>query len=170
MTKLFKKHSSHISVIVANLQPAARIVLPWAEERVDGLFKAGVKHVESLHCDGVIETKTTVVIVQVNTNPRRVPVVGDRDAPILPVSVQPVLQTQAPVSGGGSEADEALPVAALSGDSQVPHAFVFNIHLPVVLAAGVLGCSKDTTEAGEAGRQVWLLVTNTTLLHFGVEI
>lgn len=155
---------------MAYLQPAAGIILPWAEERVDGLFKAGVKHVESLHCDGVIETKTTIVIVQVNSDPRGVPVVSDRDAPILPVGIQPVLQTQAPVPCGGSEADETLPVAALSGDSQVPHTFVFHVHLPVVLAAGVLGCSEDTTEAGEAGRQVRLLVTNTTLLHFGVKI
>lgn len=155
---------------MAYLQPAAGIVLPWAEERVNRLFKAGVKHVESLHRDGVIETKTTIVIVQVNANPRRVPVVCDRDAPILPVGIQPVLQTQAPVSCRRSEADEALPVAALSGDSQVPHTLVFNVHLPVVLATGVLGCREDTTEAGEAGRQVWLLVTTTTLLHFGVKI
>lgn len=155
---------------MAYLQPAARIILPWAEERVDRLFKAGVKHEESLHCDGIIETKTTVVIVQVNADPRRVPVIGDRDAPILPVGIKSVLQTQAPVSRRRSKADEAFPVAALSGDSQVPHTFVFNIHLPVVLATGVLGCREDTTEASEAGWEVWLLVTATTLLHFGVKI
>lgn len=155
---------------MAYLQPAAWVILPWAEERIDRLFKAGVKHVQSLHCDGVIETKAPVVVVQVHADPRRVPIVSDRDAPVFSVGIQPVLQTQAPVSCGGSEADEALPVAALSGDSQVPHAFVLHIHLPIVLAARVLGCGKDTTEPGEAGWQVWLLVTNTALLHFCVKV
>ncbi len=155
---------------MAYLQPAAWIILPWAEERIDRLFKAGVKHVQSLHCDGIVKTKAPIVVVQVHTDPRRVPVVGDRDAPVFSVGIQPVLQTQAPVSCGGREADKSLPVAALSGDSQVPHTFVLHIHLPVVLAAGVLGCGKDTTEAGEAGWQVWLLVTNTALLHFCVKV
>lgn len=155
---------------MAYLQPAAWIILPWAEERVDGLVKARVKHVQSLHCDGVIETKAPIVVVQVHADPRRVPVVSDRDAPVLPVGIQPVLQTYTPVPLGGSEADEPFPVAALSGDSQVPYTFVLHIHLPVVLAAGVLGCGKDTTEPGEAGWQVWLLVTNTSLLDFCVKV
>lgn len=155
---------------MAYLQPAARIILSWAEERIDRLFKACVKHVQSLHCDSVIETKAPIVIVQVHTDPRRVPVVGDRDAPVLSVGIQPVLQRQAPVSCGGSEANEALPIAALCGDSQVPHTFVLHIHFPVVLSTGILGCGKDTTEPGEAGWHVWFLVTNTALLHFGVEV
>lgn len=155
---------------MAYLQPAAWIILPWAEERIDRLFKAGVKHVQSLHCDGVVETKAPVVVVQEHADPRGVPVVGDGDAAVLSVGVQPVLQRQAPVSRGGSEADEALPVAAFGGDSQVPHTFVLHVHLPVVLPAGVLGCGEDTTEASEAGWQVRFLVTNAALLHFGVEV
>ncbi len=155
---------------MAYLQPAAWIILPWAEERVHWLFKAGVKHVQSLHSDGIVETKAPVVVVQVHADSRRVPVVSNRDAAVLSVSVQPVLQTEAPVPCGGSEADEAFPVAALGGDSQVPHAFVLHIHLPVVLAAGILGCGEDTTESGEAGWQVWLLVTNAALLHFCVKV
>lgn len=155
---------------MAYLQPAAWIIFPWAEERVDRLFKAGVKHVKSLHCDGIIETKTAVVIVQIHANPRRVPVVSDWDAPVLPVGVQSVLQAQTPIACRGSEADEALPVAALGGDSQVPHTFVLHIHFPVVLATSVLGCGKDATEPVEAGWQVGLLVTDTALLHFGVKV
>lgn len=155
---------------MAYLQSAAGIILPWAKERVDRLLKARVKHVQSLHCDGIIETKPPVVIVQVHTNTRRVPVISDRDATILPVGIQPVLQTQAPVSCRGSEADKTLPVAAFSGDSQVPHTFVLHIHLPVVLATGILGCGKDAAEPREAGWQVWLLVTNAALLHFGVKV
>lgn len=155
---------------MAYLQPAARIILPWAEERVDRFLKAGVKHVQSLHCHGVVETETPVVVVQIHADPRRVPVVGNRDAPVLSVGIQPVLQTQAPVPCGRSEADKALPVAALSGDSEVPNTFVPHIHLPVVLATGVLGCGEDTTESVEAGRQVWLLIANTTLLHFCVKV
>lgn len=155
---------------MAYLQPTAWVILPWAEKRIDGLFKAGVKYVQSLHCDGIIETKAPVVVVQVHANPRRVPVVSNGDASVLSVGVQPVLQTQAPVSCGGSKADEALPVAALGGDSQVPHTFVLYINLPVVLATGVLGCGKDTTEPSEAGWQIWLLVTNTALLHFCVKV
>lgn len=119
---------------MADLQPAAWIILPWAEERVDRLIKAGIKHVQSLHCDSVIETKTATVIVQVHTDPRRVPVVSDGDASVLPVGIQPVLQTYAPVPLTGSQADKPFSVAALSGDSQVPHTFVLHIHLPVVLA------------------------------------
>lgn len=159
-----------LSVIVAYLQPAAGIVLPWTEKRVDRLLKAGFKHVQSLHCDGVIKTKTTMVIVQENPDPRRVPVVSDWDAPVLFIGIETVLQTQAPVPRGGSEADKALPVAALCGDSQVPHTFVPHIYLPVMLAAGILGCCKNPTEAGEAKWQVGLLVTKTSLLYFGVKI
>ena len=155
---------------MAYLQPAAWIVLPWAEKRVDGLLKAGVKHEQSLHCYGVVETKAPVVVVQVHTHARRVPVVGDWNASVLYVGIQAVLQTQAPVSRGGSEADEAFPVAALGGDSQVPHTFVSHIHLPVVLTAGILGCGKDTAEPVEAARQVRLLVTNTTLLHLCIKV
>lgn len=155
---------------MAYLQPASWIVFPWAEERVDGLVKAGVKHVQSLHRDSIIETETPVVVVQVHSHPRGVPVVGDGDASVLPVGVEPVLQAYAPVAFGGSEADEALPVAALSGDSEVPHPFVLYIHLPVVLTAGVLGGGQDTTEAGETGGQVGLLVAHTALLHFCVKV
>lgn len=155
---------------MAYLQPAAGVILPRAEEGIDRLFKAGIKHEQSLHCDGVIEAEAPVVVVQVHADPRRVPVVGHGDSPVLSVGVQPVLQTQAPVPRGGGEADEALPVAALSGDSQVPHAFVLHVHLPVVLAAGVLGRGEDSTETSEAGRQVGLLVTNMALLYFGVKV
>lgn len=155
---------------MAYLQPAAWIILPWTEERIDWLLKAGIKHVQSLHCDSIIETETPVVIVQVHADSRRVPVVSDRDSPILSIGVQPVLQTQAPVSCRWSETDEALPVAALGGDSQVPHTFVLHIHLPVVLAAGILGCGKDATETSEASWQVWLLVTDTALLNFCVKV
>lgn len=155
---------------MADLQPAAWIILPRAEERVDRLIKAGIKHVQSLHCDGVIETKTATVIVQIHPDPRRVPVVSDGDASVLPVGIQPVLQTYAPVPLTGSQADESFSVAALSGDSQVPHTFVLHIHLPVVLAAGVLGCGEDTTEPSEAGWQVRFLATNTSLLHFRVKV
>lgn len=155
---------------MAYLQPAAWIILPWAEERVDRLLKAGVKHVQSLHCNSIIETETPVVVVQVHADPRRVPVVSDGDAAILSVGIQPVLQTKAPVPCRGGEADEAFPVAALGGDSQVPHPFVPHIHLPVVLATGVLGCGEDATEPCKAGWQVWLLVTNTAFLHFCVKV
>lgn len=170
---LRKRHvirNAALSVIVAYLQSAARIILPWAEERVDGLFKAGVKHVQSLHRDGVVETKPPVVIVQVHTNTRRVPVIGDRDAAVFSIGIQPVLQTQTPVSCRGGETDKTLPVAAFSGDAEVPHTLVLHVHLPVMLATGVLRSGKDAAEPREAGWQVWLLVTNTALLHFGVKV
>lgn len=159
-----------LSVIVAYLQSAAWVIFPWAEERVDRLLKAGVKHVQPLHCYSIIEAKTPIVIVQVHTHARRIPVVGNWNASVLPIGVQPVLQAQAPVSCGGCEADEALPVAALCGHSQVPHTFVPHIHLPVVLATSILGCGEDATEPIEAGRQVWLLAADTALLHFGVKV
>lgn len=155
---------------MADLQPAAWIILPWAEERVDGLVEAGVKHVQSLHCDGVIEAEAATVIVQVHTDPRRVPVVSDGDASVLPVGIEPVLQTYAPVPLTGGQADEPFSVAALGGDSQVPHTFVLHIHLPVVLATRVLGRGQDAAEPSEAGWQVRFLATNTPLLHFRVKV
>lgn len=57
-------------IIVTYLQPAAYVVLPWTEERIDGLFEAGVEHIESLHCNGIVETKAPVVIVQIHANAR----------------------------------------------------------------------------------------------------
>ena len=159
-----------LSVIVAYLQPAAWVVFPRAEERADCFVKAGVKHVESLHRDAVVEAEAPFVVVQKDADPGGVPVVGHRDASVLVVGVQPVLQTQAPVSCGGREVDEALPVAALGGDSQVPHALVPHIHLPVVLATGVLGYGQHATEAAEAAGRLWVLVTNVALLHFGVKV
>lgn len=155
---------------MAYLHPAARVVLPRAEERVDGLVEAGVKHVQSLHGDGVVEAEPPVVVVQVDAHPRRVPVVGHGDAAVLAVGVQSVLQAYAPVALGGGEADEALPVAALGGDAQVPHALVPHVHLPVVLTAAVLGRGQDAAEAREAGGKVGLLVAHAALLHFGVKV
>ena len=155
---------------MAYLQPAAWIILPWAEEGVDGLLEACVKQVQSLHGDSVIETQTAIVVVQVHTNTRRVPVVSDGDAPVLPIGIQTVLQAYAPVALGRSQADKALPVAALGGDPQVPYTFVLHIHLPVVLSAGVLSRGQDAAEPGEASWQVWLLTANASLLHFGVKV
>lgn len=156
---------------MADLQPAARVVLPRAKERVYRLIEARVKHVESPHRHGVTETETALIVIQVDADAGGVPVVGDGDAPVLPVGIQAVLQADAPVTLGGSEADEALPVAGHGRHPQVPHAFVLHIHLPVVLPTGVLGCGQDPAETGEAGRRVQqVLATDVALLHFGVKI
>lgn len=74
-------------IIVTYLQPAAHVVLPWTEERIDGLFEAGVEHIESLHCNSIVETKAPVVIVQIHADARRVPVVGEGNAAIFHVGI-----------------------------------------------------------------------------------
>lgn len=155
---------------MAYLQPAAYVILPWAEKRIDRLLEAGVEHVESLHCNSIIETKAAIVIVQVHTDTRRVPVVSEGNATIFHIGVESVLQTEAPVSCGWSETDKALSVAALSRHPQVPHSFVPHVYFPVVLAAGVLGCGEDSTEPVEAARKIRLLAANPSLLHFGVKV
>lgn len=156
---------------MADLQPAARIILPRAEEWVHWLIEARVKHVQSPHRHRVTETETALIIIQVDANPGGIPVVGNGDAPVLPVGIQPVLQTYAPVTLRRSEADKAFPVAGHGCDPEVPDAFVLHIHLPVVLPTGVLGCGEDSTETGEASRQVrQVLATDAALLYFGVKV
>lgn len=158
------------SVIVADLQSAPGIVFPWAKERRHRLLEARVKHVKSLHGDGVVETQKPVVIVQIHAHPGWGPVVCHGDTAILRVGVEAVLQADAPVSCGWGQADVAFPVAADGGDPQVPHSFVPHVHLPVVLTAGVLGDAQDAAEAREALGHVSLVATDAALLHFGVEV
>lgn len=156
---------------MAYLQPAARVVLPRAKERVHGLVEASVKHVQSPHRHGVTETQTPLIVIQVDADAGGVPVVGDGDASVLPVGIQPVLQAYAPVALRGGEADEAFPVAGHSCDPEVPDAFVLHVHLPVVLPAGILGRGQDSAEAGETGRGVrQVRVTDAALLHFRVKV
>ena len=156
---------------MAYLQPAARIVLSRAKERIHWLVKASVKHVQSPHRHGVAETQMPLIVIQVDADAGGVPVVGDGDAAVFPVGIQPVLQAYAPVALRRGKADVAFPVAGDGGDPEVPDAFVFHIHLPVVLPAGVLGCGEDTAEAGEAARQVrQVLATDVALLHLCVKV
>lgn len=156
---------------MAYLQPAARIVLPRAKERVHWLIEASVKHVESPHRHRIAETQSPLVVIQVDADAGGVPVVGDGDAAVLPVGIEPVLQAYAPVTLRGGEADVAFPVAGHGRDPEVPDAFVLHVHLPVVLPAGVLGCGQDSAEAGEAGRQVrQVQVTDVALLHLCVKV
>lgn len=112
-----------------------------------------------------------LIVIQVDADAGGVPVVGDGDAAVFPVGIQPVLQAYAPVALRRGKADVAFPVAGDGGDPEVPDAFVFHIHLPVVLPAGVLGCGEDTAEAGEAARQVrQVLATDVALLHLCVKV
>lgn len=150
---------------MAYLHPAPRVVLPGAEERTDGVVEVRVKGVDALHGDGVVEGHAAAVVVQVDTHSGRVPVLGDGQAGVVLVGVQPVLQTEAPVAGRRGQADEALAVAVLGGDSQVPDALVADVYLPVVLPGGELGRGQDTEEARELLRQVGLLGAAPRLLH-----
>lgn len=71
-----------LSIVVTDLESAARVVLPWAEKRGHRLVKVGDERVDALHGDSIIEGHASAVIVQEDAHARRVPVVGHGDAEI----------------------------------------------------------------------------------------
>ena len=111
------------------------VLLPLAEERIDGLaVEGGVEVVQLPHVNGVVEARPPAVAVQEHPDSQQLlhfAAQGDEAAALVGEEAS-VLKGQRPVAPGRREAHVALPAAALAGDAKEPRDLVLHLHLVVI--------------------------------------